>query len=83
MAGEVPEDNNAKSSNMIEMPSKKPKANPTPEELELWRLEGLDEVQAIQGVWRCHLRREGPGIHRHLRSPHSDPRMASGQVPIS
>jgi hypothetical protein len=44
MPGNVPEDNDAKRSNVIEMPSRKPKANPTPQELELWRLEGLDEA---------------------------------------
>jgi hypothetical protein len=35
-------------SNVIEMPNRKPKANPTPEELELWRLEGLDEAGYFQ-----------------------------------
>ena len=48
MAGNVPEGNDAKRSNVIEMPSRKPKANPTPEELELWRLEGLDEAGYFQ-----------------------------------
>ena len=37
-----------KRSNVIKMPNRKPKANPTPEELELWRLEGLDESGYFQ-----------------------------------
>jgi hypothetical protein len=34
----MPEEDDVKRSNVIEMPNRKPKANPTPEELELWRL---------------------------------------------
>jgi hypothetical protein len=41
-------EDNIKRSNVIEMPNRKPKANPTPEELELWRLEGLDESGDFQ-----------------------------------
>ena len=37
-----------KRSNVIKMPNKKPKANPTAEELELWSLEGLDEAGYFQ-----------------------------------
>jgi hypothetical protein len=48
MPGNVPEDNDAKRSNVIEMPSRKPNANPTPEDLELWRLEGLGEAGYFQ-----------------------------------
>jgi SOS response associated peptidase (SRAP) len=42
------EENDVKRSNVIEMPNRKPKANPTREELELWRLEGLDEASYFQ-----------------------------------
>jgi hypothetical protein len=40
----MPNEDGIKRSNVIKMPNSKPKANPTPEELELWRLEGLDEA---------------------------------------
>jgi hypothetical protein len=38
--------NQAKRSNVIQMPKSKP--GPSPEELELWRLEGLDEEGYFQ-----------------------------------
>lgn len=44
----MPEEDDVKRSNAIEMPNRKPKADPTPEELELWRLEGLDEAGYFQ-----------------------------------
>jgi hypothetical protein len=44
----MPEEDDVKRSNVIEMPSRKPKANPTREEVELWRLEGLDEAAYFQ-----------------------------------
>jgi hypothetical protein len=44
----MPEEDDVKRSNVIEMPKRKPKANPTPEEVELWRLEGLDEAGYFQ-----------------------------------
>jgi hypothetical protein len=37
----MPEEDDVKRSNVIEMPKRKPKANPTREEVELWSLEGL------------------------------------------
>jgi hypothetical protein len=39
----MPNEDDMKRSNVIEMPNRKLKANPTPKELELWKLEGLDE----------------------------------------
>ena len=44
----MPEEDEVKRSNVIEMPNRKPKAIPTPEEPELWRLEGLDEAGYFQ-----------------------------------
>ena len=44
----MPEEHDVKRSNVIEMPNRKPKADSTPEELELWRLEGLDEAGYFQ-----------------------------------
>jgi hypothetical protein len=44
----TPEEDDIKRSNEIKMPNRKPKATPTPEELELWRLEGLDEAGFFQ-----------------------------------
>jgi hypothetical protein len=43
-----PKEADIKRSNVIKMPNRKPKANPTLEELELWRLEGLDEAGYFQ-----------------------------------
>jgi hypothetical protein len=40
----MPKEDDIKRSNVIKMPNRKPKANSTPEDLELWRLEGLDEA---------------------------------------
>lgn len=42
------EENDVKRPNVIEMPNGKSNANPTREELELWRLEGLDEAGYFQ-----------------------------------
>jgi hypothetical protein len=42
----MPNDDDVKRSNVIQMPKAKP--SPTPEELELWRLEGLDEAGYFQ-----------------------------------
>ena len=42
------EEKDVKRSNVIQMPNRKPKANPTPEELELWKSEGLDEAGYFQ-----------------------------------
>ena len=44
----MPEKDSVKRSNVIDIPNRKPKANPTCEELELWRLEGLDEAGYFQ-----------------------------------
>jgi hypothetical protein len=44
----MPNEDDIKRSNVIKMPNREPKANPTPEELELWRLEGLDEAGYFQ-----------------------------------
>jgi hypothetical protein len=44
----MPKEDDIKRSNVIKMPNRKPKANPTPEDLELWRLEGLDEADYFQ-----------------------------------
>jgi hypothetical protein len=44
----MPEKDDVKRPNVIEMPNRKPKANPTPEELEQWKLEGLDEAGYFQ-----------------------------------
>jgi hypothetical protein len=44
----MPNEDGIKRSNVIKMPNRKPKANPTPEELELWRLEGIDEAGYFQ-----------------------------------
>jgi hypothetical protein len=49
----MPKEDDIKRSNVIKMPNRKPKANPTPKELELWRLEGLDET----GYFRHRMRR--------------------------
>jgi hypothetical protein len=45
---QMPEEDDVKRSNVIEMPNREPKADPTPEELEMWRLEGLDEAGYFQ-----------------------------------
>jgi hypothetical protein len=44
----MPKEDDVKPSSVIEMPNGKPKANPAPDELELWRLEGLDESGYFQ-----------------------------------
>ena len=44
----MPNEDDVKRSNVIKMPNRKPRANPTREELELWRLEGLDEAGYFQ-----------------------------------
>ena len=46
----MPNEDDVKRSNVIKMPNRKPKANPTPEELELCRLEGLDEAGYFQAA---------------------------------
>jgi hypothetical protein len=48
MPANMPKEDGAKRSNVMAMPNRMPKANPTPEELELWRLEGLDEAGYFQ-----------------------------------
>jgi hypothetical protein len=50
----MPNEDSIKRSNVIKMPNRKPKANPTPEELELWRLEGLDGAGYVQPRMRRH-----------------------------
>jgi hypothetical protein len=44
----LPKEDEIRRSNVIKMPNRIPTANPTPEELELWRLEGLDEAGYFQ-----------------------------------
>jgi hypothetical protein len=44
----MPKEDDIKPSNVIKMPNRKPKASPTLEELELWRLEGVDEAGYFQ-----------------------------------
>ena len=48
MLANMPKEDDIKRSNVIKMPNKKPKPNFTSEELELWRLEGLDEAGYFQ-----------------------------------
>jgi hypothetical protein len=48
MPANMPKEDGAKRSNVMAMPNRMPKANPTPEELELWRLEELDEAGYFQ-----------------------------------
>jgi hypothetical protein len=48
MPANMAKEDGAKRSNVMAMPNRMPKANPTPEELELWRLEGLDEAGYFQ-----------------------------------
>ena len=44
----MPNEDCIKRSNVIKMPNRIPKANPTPEKVELWSLDGLDEAGYFQ-----------------------------------
>jgi hypothetical protein len=48
MPGNMPKEEDAKRSNVLEISSRKPKENSTPEELKLWKSEGLDEAGYFQ-----------------------------------
>jgi hypothetical protein len=44
----MPKEDDIKRSNVIKMPNRKPQRILPPEELELWRLKGLDEAGYFQ-----------------------------------